>query len=108
MGNGIFSTYEYGTAFIDFMRRLIRQAGHKVFLIVDNLKAHKSEAVMKRVEKHSSSIRLFFLPKYSPNLNPDEYLNNGVKSNAVGRRRAKDKDGLKANVSACPRSASLP
>jgi transposase len=93
-----------GTVFIDFMRRLIRQAGHKVFLIVDNLKVHKSEAVMKWVKKHSSSIRLFFLPKYSPDLNPDEYLNNDVKSNAVGRRRAKDKDDLKANVSSYLRS----
>jgi hypothetical protein len=59
----------------------------------------------KRAEKRSSSIRLFFLPKYSPDLNPDEYLNNDVKSNAVDRRRAKDKDDLKANVPACPRSA---
>ncbi|MDR1520393.1 MAG: transposase [Planctomycetota bacterium] len=93
-----------GTVFIDFMRRPIRQAGHKVFLIVDNLKAHKSEAVMKWLEKRSSSIRLFFLPKDGPDLNPDEYLNNDAKSNAVGRRRAKDKDDLKANVSAYPRS----
>ena len=93
-----------GTVFIDFMRRLIRQTGHKVFLIVDNLKAHKGEAVMRWVKKHSSSIRLFFLPKYSPDLNPDEYLNNDVKSNAVGRRRARDKEDLKANVSAYLRS----
>ena len=93
-----------GTMFIDFMRRLIRQTGHKVFLIVDNLKAHKSEAVMKWVKKHASSIRLFFLPKYSPDLNPDEYLNNDVKSNAVGRRRARDEADLKANVSAYLRS----
>lgn len=93
-----------GTVFIDFLRRLIRQAGHKVFLVVDNLKAHKGDAVMNWVKKHASSIRLFFLPKYSPDLNPDEYLNNDVKSNAVGRRRAKDKDDLKAHVSAYLRS----
>ena len=61
-----------GTVFIDFMRRLIRQTGRKVFRIVDNLKAHKGEAVMRWVKKHSASIRLFFLPKYSPDLNPDE------------------------------------
>jgi transposase len=75
-----------------------------VFLIVDNLSTHKSDKVIQWVEKNSSCIRLFFLPKYSPDLNPDEYLNNDVKSNAVGRRRARDKKELQSNESAYLRS----
>lgn len=90
--------------FIDFLHRLVSQSRRKVFLIVDNLSVHKSAKVTDWVKKNSTRIRLFFLPKYSPDLNPDEYLNNDVKSNAVGRRRAKNQDEMKANISAYLRS----
>ena len=90
--------------FIDFMRRLIRQSRRKVFLIVDNLRVHRSKEVEGWLAEQAGQIRLFFLPKYSPDLNPDEYLNNDVKSNAVGRRRASNKEELKANVGAYLRS----
>jgi transposase len=92
------------SVFIDFMGRLIRQTKRKVFLIVDNLQVHKSKPVEKWLSGRGKNIRLFYLPKYSPDLNPDEYLNNDVKSNAVGRRRAASKDDLMANVSGYLRS----
>ena len=74
--------------FLDFLRRLIRQAQRKVFLIVDGHPVHRAKKVKKWLEKHKDRVRMFFLPPYSPELNPDEYLNNDVKSNAVGRKRA--------------------
>ncbi len=73
----------------------MNQNKRKVFLVVDNLSVHKSQAVSEWVKTHCTRIRLFFLPKYSPDLNPDEYLNNDVKSNAVGHRRAKSKEEMK-------------
>ena len=106
-GHLAFKMFEGGftaEVFIDFMGRLFRQGGRKTFLIVDNLRVHRSAKVTEWVGKNARHIQLFFLPKYSPDLNPDEYLNNDVKSNAVGRRRAKDKQELKANVSAYMRS----
>ena len=51
-------------------------------------------------QRKRHGLPVFFLPACSPELNPDEYLNNDVKSNAVGRRRAADKRGLMANVEA--------
>jgi len=72
---------------IRFLRRLVRHSRRKVFLIVDRHPVHRSAAVRRWVESHSADIRLFFLPEYSPELNPDEYLNNDVKTNAVGRQR---------------------
>ena len=90
--------------FIDFMKRLIKQSRRKVYLIVDNLSAHKCRVVTAWLEENRKSIRLFFLPKYSPDMNPDEYLNNDVKTNAVGRRRAKSRGELKANVATYLRS----
>lgn len=61
--------------FIRFMRRLIKHRSKKVFLIVDNLKVHHSGPVKEWIEAHKKEIELFFLPAYTPERNPDEYLN---------------------------------
>jgi transposase len=84
--------------FIDFLGRLARQRKRGIFLIVDNLQAHKSDAVKKWLAKPEKKIRLFYLPRYSPELNPDEYLNNDVKANAVGRRQASNSEEMAANL----------
>lgn len=84
--------------FLDFLSRLVRQSKRKVFLIVDNLKAHKSDAVKKWLSSRAERIRLFYLPRYSPELNPDEYLNNDVKNNASGRRRADNREDFIADI----------
>jgi hypothetical protein len=49
--------------------------------------AHRSAAVQRWLARHAGRVELFFLPGYSPDLNPDEFLNQDVKSNALGRRR---------------------
>jgi hypothetical protein len=55
------------------------------------------------VESPSADIRLFFLPDYSPELNPDEDLNNDVKTNAVGRQRPKDQPEMIEQLRSCLR-----
>ena len=65
--------------FLTFLRRLIKDAAQKVFLIVDNLKVHHARKVKAWVESHRHEIELFYLPAYAPEHNPDEYLNNDVK-----------------------------
>nr|WP_246167867.1 IS630 family transposase [Thermosulfurimonas marina] len=85
--------------FIEFLRRLIRSnEKRKIFLIVDNHRVHHAKKVSKWVSRHKEEIEIFFLPKYSPELNPDEYLNQDVKTNAVGRRRSRTKEELMGNV----------
>ena len=64
---------------ITFMKRLIKDAGRKVYLILDNLKAHHSKKVTGWIESNSEKIEVFYLPSYSPELNPDEYLNGDLK-----------------------------
>ncbi len=83
---------------LDFLRRLIRQIPQKVFLIVDQHPVHLSAKVKHWLERHEDRIRLFLLPSYSPELNPDELLNHDVKANAVGRKRAKTKGEMMQNV----------
>lgn len=62
-----------------FLRRVIRRRRRRIFLILDNLRVHKARAVMAWVARHAAQIQLFFLPPYSPELNPDEYLNGDLK-----------------------------
>lgn len=85
--------------FIAFLVRLLRYAGRrKVFLIVDSYSAHTAKVVERWVAARSDRLRLFFLPTYAPELNPDELLNQDVKTNAVGRKRAATLGELEGNV----------
>ena len=65
---------------ITFMSRLIRDTGRKVYLILDNLKVHHGKRVAEWLTAHQEQIMVFYLPSYSPELNPDEYLNGDLKS----------------------------
>ncbi len=65
--------------FIAFLRRLCKDAGQKVFLIVDNLRVHHAKLVKTWAAAHAHEIELFYLPAYAPDHNPDEYLNNDLK-----------------------------
>jgi len=85
--------------FITMLKRLLKSVkAEKVFLIVDCHPVHRSKKVKEWLQKHSDKIEMFFLPPYSPEVNPDEFLNNDLKSNAVGRKRAKDPEELENNI----------
>lgn len=64
---------------IVFLRRLTKDAARKVFLILDNLRVHKAAAVRAWLDAHREAIEVFFLPPYSPELNPTEYFNGDLK-----------------------------
>lgn len=66
---------------IRFMSRLTRDVDRKVFLILDNLKVHHSRLVKRWLEGNKEKLEVFYLPSYSPELNPDEYLNGDLKHN---------------------------
>lgn len=76
--------------FLKFLGRLVRQTGRPVFLILDGHPVHKSRIAKRWLAEHATQIQLFLLPAYSPQLNPDELLNQDVKTNAVGRERPHD------------------
>ena len=87
-----------GVVFLVFLKRLIRHAGRRIFLIVDEHPVHTAGRVEQWVARHRRQIRLVFLPGYSPDLNPDELLNQDVKTNAVGRRRPRNKTEMVGHV----------
>lgn len=84
--------------FISFLKQLIKHRKRKIFLIVDNLRVHHSKLVKAWVVDHQNRIELFYLPSYSPQHNPDEYLNCDLKQALSNQRAPKEKDVLKGNV----------
>jgi transposase len=77
-----FMTYKgmlNAAVFLTFLSRLIAGASRKVLLIVDRLPAHQTPEVDAWVAAHRERIEVFYLPAYSPELNPVEYLNNDMK-----------------------------
>src|ERR1700681_4907294 len=87
--------------FLNFLGRLLRltrKTRKKVFLVVDGHPVHKARSVTRWLDEHREQIRVFFLPSYSPELNPDELLNQDVKTNALGRVRPVNVQEMMDNV----------
>lgn len=82
-------------AFIDFCKRLMASANRPVFLIVDNARVHHAKIVKKFEASTDGRLRLFYLPAYSPELNPDELVWNTVKNGRIGKAAVKDARELK-------------
>lgn len=72
-------------AFIRFCESLLADDGGKVFLIVDNSRTHHARVVQDYVTGTRGRLTLFFLPAYSPELNPDEQVWKHVKCDTIGR-----------------------
>lgn len=87
-----------GGIFLEFLKRLIKHKQQKIFLIVDGHSAHKTKIVKAWLEKHAYKIELFFLPPYSPELNAQEYVNQDLKTNVIGKKRPINKAQMKNNV----------
>lgn len=85
---------------IEFLAALIKDAPKKVFLILDNLRVHHSKPVKAWLAEHSEQIEVFYLPSYSPELNPDERLNADLKYALGARTQMRTKDKLKAATKA--------
>jgi transposase len=94
----VFKEHFNAEVFLKFLKRLVKHSKTKVFLIVDGHRSHHAIKVQKWLRKTEKQIRLFYLPGYSPELNPDELLNQDVKSNAVGRKRADNLPELMRNI----------
>jgi len=84
--------------FIEFLKRLITGAKRAIFLIVDRGPAHVARKTKAFVESLNGSLRLFYLPPYSPDRNPDELVWKHLKADTVGRMVVTNKDDFKSKV----------
>jgi transposase len=85
--------------FIEFLLRLMKGAKNPIFLIVDNHPIHKTHKVQQFIEKQNGKLKLFYLPPYSPELNPDELVWNDVKNHGLSRHLVDSLDSLVNKVS---------
>jgi transposase len=107
-----FTTYEgkfTSAMFITFCKRLMHDTDGPVFLIVDGHPVHRSNALKEFVTSTEGRLRLFRLPPYSPELNPDEWVWKNVKADRIGRATIVAKEDLKSKaVAALRRLQKLP
>ena len=87
-----------------FLRRLIKDAGRKVFLVLDNLRVHHSTRVKQWLEEDHHAMEVFHLPSYSPELNPVEVANAALKEAVTKHAPARKKGQLQLFTSRFLRS----
>lgn len=83
---------------IKFLRRLIKGSDRKIILILDNLRVHQAYKAREWLEGREEQIEMFYLPSYSPELNPDEYLNNDLKQGVHSKTLFRNINSLKDGV----------
>jgi len=94
--------------FREFLKRLMVGATKPVFLIVDGHPIHKAKLVKKYVESLDGMLKLFFLPPYSPQLNPDETVWAHVKRE-IGKKTVGSLEEMRAHaISALRRLQKMP
>jgi len=81
-----------GIKFHEFVKRLVYNKKKKIFLILDNARVHRSKILAEWLQENKERIELFFIPPYSPELNPDEHINSDVKY-GVGSKAPKRNEG---------------
>ena len=84
--------------FIEFLKRLLHNQTRPIFLIVDQHSSHRAKAVQAFVDSTDGRLELFFLPPYSPELNPDELVWNHLKTHGVSKRLLQTPAELKKYV----------
>ena len=94
----IYSKSMNAQVFIRFLKKLIKTSDRKILLILDNLRVHHANLVREWIEGKEDQIEIFYLPSYSPELNPDEYLNNDIKQGVHSKTLFRDEKSLKKGV----------
>jgi transposase len=90
--------------YITFLKRLMRNAKGKIFAIADNLKVHHGLVLQDWAKRYAYKLSLYFLPSYSPELNPDEYLNNTLKHEMAKRGYSRNADEVEKKARSIMRS----
>jgi transposase len=96
-----FSTYTgslTGARFIEFCRKLLADTDRPVYLVVDGHPTHRSKLVKEFIAATEGRLKLFVLPAYYPQLNPDEWVWKNVKHDRVGRTSVTGPDEFKTKV----------
>lgn len=94
--------------YLRFLRQLLRGRERSLILLVDRVSFHRAKSVRRFVRRHRQQLRIYFLPRYSPELNraanrPDEQVWHEIKGNRLGRQAIKNQPELKVKLRAALR-----
>lgn len=84
--------------FIKFLKQLIQNRENPLILLADRVPFHRSKKVRDFVKKNRAKLRVYFLPRYSPDFNPDEQVWNEMKNNRIGKETILNKSDLKERL----------
>ena len=84
--------------FVQFLTRLLKSVRRRIYLIVDGHPVHRSAVVTRFVARYATRLRLIRLPGYCPELNPDELMNQDVKTHGLGKSRPANRTELVKTV----------
>ena len=87
-----------GDVFLTFLKQMIKYSRQKIYFVTDGHPAHKTKKLKEWLEENKNKIEVFFLPPYSPELNPQEYVNQDVKTNVIGKKRPINKAQMRDDV----------
>lgn len=90
--------------YIEFLNQLLQGRHRPLILLVDHAAFHESKQVHTFVHAHRGQLRIFFLPKRSPELNPDEQVWNEIKNNKLGKQPINSNSDLKKRLYSALRS----
>jgi len=86
------------TRFVEFLKASMRNRRRPVFLIIDGLPAHKARLVAAYVQSLEGQLELHFLPGYSPDLNPDEFVWNHLRHHGTTKTPLRKNESLRNRV----------
>jgi transposase len=86
------------TNFIDYLTKLMHDITGPIFLIVDGHSSHTAKKTAQFVQSTAGRLNLFFLPPYSPELNPDEWVWKKIKHDRVGKMATRTRDEMTEGI----------
>lgn len=86
------------TELIAFVLHLLRRIPGRIFLLWDGLNTHRSKQTQAALRPHADRLRIYRLPAYAPELNPDEGLWAWMKQHALAGQCPPDIETLEHSV----------
>jgi transposase len=84
--------------FVDYLKNLLHDIPGTIFLIVDGYPSHKSKETQEFVDSTGGRLKLFFLPPYSPELNPDEWVWKNIKHDRIGKMASRSETEMRNGI----------
>ena len=73
------------STFVEYLKSLAQEASQPIWIVTDRYSAHRAKVVEEYLETTNGKVKIFFLPAYSPHLNPVELVWSNIKAQGIAR-----------------------